>query len=124
PVEREHEQLGPDAPNQGEDVAGKPLGGRRDDRDLVPERRLEPGPQRRPAVAGGPSRGEGGGKADRAGDVLGARAQAALLAATEHERWDPATVADDQAADALGAAQLVRRERQRLRARRAQPDRE
>ena len=51
---------------------------------------------------------------DDAGDIFGRRAQAALLAAAVDDRRKLNALAHKKRADALGAVELVRRERQQI----------
>ena len=79
----------------------------------------------RGAAAAASARRVVGGRA-HAGDgrhVLGAGAAVALLAPAGHERHQPHAAADPQRADALGPAELVRRDRQQVDAERGDVDR-
>jgi len=64
------------------------------------------------------------GESDDAGDVLGAGAPAALLAAAEDERLEAHAVSHVQRADAFRSLELVRRKRQRVHAKLFDVDRD
>ena len=108
------------------EVTGQALGPLRGDAhvgDALAQTRLEAVAQRGDArrLCGQLRHGEfcGDGERGRAGGILGARAQTALLSAAVQEGLDPRLPRDDEGADPDGPAQLVRGDAERDEARAA-----
>src|SRR6185437_3540671 len=105
-VQRQHDEVGAQAVDTEQDVAGQPFGADRDyghraDTGLEAVTQLAP-PVR--TLAGG---GQGGGEPDDAGDVLRAGTVAGLLPTAPDQRPEPRGVSGDEHADALRALHLV-----------------